>query len=578
MKRFYLQILFLCLGICAFAQSPVFEITGPSNIAGRLTYGTSVGGTSAGVTYPAWGYTLKSKKDVVSGEVAIALDSTQTDSIKILEGCNAISSKVKGKFALIRRGTCNGDIKVFTAQKAGAIGVIYYIRETDPQAVFNLLGVDTAQTKSITIPVFIITYSDAQKIVKSIGGGNKVSVRYRYPTFGYATSSLHYATPLKESQPYNLVINTPKFVKPDSLTTGDSIAKVTVTITDPTKAKIVIPVSSGVVYNFTEKDSLRQSVSNTYNPKKIGKYFVNYSNDKNTEIFTDSFVITNYTFAQDNLGPSEGAVYTDSATFVKGNLINDAGHFINTGGSPDKATHMMFAIDNPKDIPVGDAFTLQVFKFSQALFDKLGNGLSYDDLTASTTATYKMTGKETTDSLLVAEFKTPIDLVDSSDYLIMVRYDGSSSGNTKAPAYSIAGRTGYAYFSDLLYQYDGSKGNTFYTGYTTRYAQKIRLAMAGFKPGTIDTKTLEAWVENQVTVFPNPVATQLTLNFDLQTLNPTVDYLITSVEGLEVKAGQFKNVQTGTQSVNVSDLANGLYFVRLLGTDGWRTKAFVVTK
>jgi len=577
MKKFYLHILLLCFSAVAFAQTPIFEITSPSAIAGSLGYGTSVGGTSAGVTYPAWGYQLKSKQDFVAGEVAIAMDTTQTDSTKTLEGCNAIGSKVKGKFALIRRGTCNGDIKVFTAQKAGAIGVIYYLRETDAQTVFNLLGVDTAQTKTINIPVFIITYADAQKIVKSIGAANKVTVRYRYPTFGTATSSLHYATPYKESQPYNLVIQTPKFLKSE-VTPTDSLPRVAITITEPGGAIVKPTVSSAVVYNFTAKDSLRQFVSGLYNPKKVGKYKIAYSNDKNTEVFQDSFVLTNYTFAQDNLGPSEGAVYLDSASFVKGNLINDAGHFINSGGSPDKATHIMFAIDNPKDIPVGDAFVLQLFKFSQALFDKLGNGLTYDDLTAVATATYKMTGKETPDSLLVTELKTPVDLVDSSDYLVMVRYDGSGSGNTKAPAYSIAGRTGYAYFTDLLYQYDGTKANTFYTGYSARYAQKIRLAMAGYKPGALDTKTTEAWAENQVTVFPNPVNTQLTLNFNLQTLNPTVDYLITSVEGLEIKAGQFKNVQTGTQTINVSEFANGLYFVRLLGTDGWRTKAFVVTK
>ena len=50
------------------------------------------------------------------------------------------------------------------------------------------------------------------------------------------------------------------------------------------------------------------------------------------------------------------------------------------------------------------------------------------------------------------------------------------------------------------------------------------------------------------------------------------------MDGVEIKAGQFKNVQTETQTVNVGELANGLYFVRLLGTVGWRSKAFVVAK
>ena len=585
MKRFYLQILSLCLCVSAFAQTPILEITTPASIATSLTYGTTPSPAQATATSPSWGYQLKSLADFVAGDVAIAIDSTMTDSTKRLENCTltGTASNVKGKYALIRRGTCSFSPKALDAVKAGAIGVIIYSQETNASQVINMSAADTASANGVKVPTFSISYVDAQKMVKAITAGTKVSVNYRYSTFYRPSSYYQYATPLKEIISVVPQVSISKYLKP--------VAPDTVQYR--TQLKIVEPdgkaVNFGLAYGIIGTDpnqsdtSARRFNFPVYTPTKIGKYQLSYGNNKNNDILQDSFVVTNYTFSQDNFVPESGAVFEDSISFVKGNLANDAGHFFTTGVGAHKATHGVFSIKNPKSIPVGDVFNVVLYEFNDGnLYNKIYDNpqtLSYSDMTSIGAGTYKMTGKETPDSLLTVEFKTPLTLKDTFTYLLMVQYDGSISGNTTAPAYTIAGRSsGSAYFlTDFLFTYSGTK-NQFYTGYTNRYAQVMRLAMAGFKPGTIDTKTIEAWAENQVTVFPNPVAMQLTLNFDLQTLNPTVDYLITSVEGLEMKAGQFKNVQTGTQSVNVSDLANGLYFVRLLGTDGWRTKAFVVTK
>jgi|GEM_PF-720717 len=586
MKRFYLQTLLLFLSVSVFSQTPILEVTAPSSIAGNLFFGQNITSVNATTTSPAWGYQLKSLVDNVSGDLVIATDSTLTDSTKRLENCTVkgTSSNVKGKYALIARGTCTFSLKAYNAQKAGAIGVIVYSQATAAVQVANLPAGDSAA--AVTIPVFLISYSDGQKLIKAVNAG-KVSVNYRYPTLYGQSTRYNYATPIKEvSTLQGININASKNFK---LVAGDTAQL-------RTQFKIIEPdgkvLNSALTYGTVGTDpntsdtTVRNFVFPNYTPTKIGTYKINVTNNKNSDLFVDSFAITNYTFAQDQFQSFGDYVGLTKVGFANSNLILDVGHIFYTGVSTDKATHAIFAINNPDSIPAGDVFTISIYEMTSALLSKLSNAtLTYDDLTSATTGInqYVMKSKQKPDSLLTVEFKNPVALNDNSAYMVMVRYDGTAnSGNTRSPLYSVGGYNPSSFgLDDAIYLFNtNAKQNTFFPGWggTPQLKNVVRLAMAGFKPGTIDTKTLEAWAENQVTVFPNPVTTQLTLNFDLQTLNPSIDYLITNVEGIEVKAGQFKNVQTGTQSLNVSNFANGLYFIRLLGSDGWRTKAFVVTK
>ncbi len=583
MKKFLFQILFLTISTWAFTQNAVLVINAPNGIAGNLTYGTS-GSTT---TTPDWGFHIKAKKDSVNADVAIAIDSTLTDSTKKLENCtlNGTSKSVKGKYALIRRGTCGFSAKAVDAFKAGAAGVIIYSQETAATQVPGMALTNLGDTIVNKIPVLSISYNDAQKIIKQINAGVKVNITYKISDYYFYASQLNYATPLKETSQYQFGISTSKLIQNSPTDNVPQTIKVKVVEPD---GKIVSSsaVSGSLYYSQSASDTLRDFSNNMplYLPTKIGKYQVTYSNSKTSEVFSDSFVVTNYIFAQDKLGVVDGAPGIDTTTFIKGNLVFNVGHFFYNGVSADKATHGIFAIANPTDFPKGEIFNFSVYEATGVIQSKFNNGtLTYDDLNSSIAGggSYTFTGKERfADSLLTVEFKKPIVLNDTSLYLVMAEYDGSLSGNqSHPPFYSASGLShgGVYYLSDVVYTL-GTTTNVFYGGWRGNTSNIVRLAMAGFKPGTIDTKTLEAWAENQVTVFPNPVSNQLTLNFDLQNLNPTVDYLITNVEGLEIKAGQFKNVQTGTQTINVSNFTNGLYFVRLLGTDGWRTKTFVVAK
>ncbi|MDY7227082.1 myxosortase-dependent M36 family metallopeptidase [Hyalangium rubrum] len=90
----------------------------------------------------------------VTGAVARGQDSTGN----IDDGCQAITTDVVGKIAVIERGNCNANVKVKNAQVAGAVGVI--IAHNLPGAPPALTGTDA----TITIPSLSMSQGDANRI------------------------------------------------------------------------------------------------------------------------------------------------------------------------------------------------------------------------------------------------------------------------------------------------------------------------------------------------------------------------------------------------------------------------------
>ena len=84
-----------------------FRVFSPMAVAGNYAYGTASYGPALTTTN-------------FNGTVVLGTDSVGTPG----DGCEAITSDVNGKIALIDRGVCGFTIKVKNAQNAGAIGVI----------------------------------------------------------------------------------------------------------------------------------------------------------------------------------------------------------------------------------------------------------------------------------------------------------------------------------------------------------------------------------------------------------------------------------------------------------------------
>ena len=554
------KLLILCLAFIAgnlLSAQQTVTINAPASIAGPI------------VSVAAADFDFKlAPGQKITGDIVIGIDSTVSDSTSRLIGCNKISNNVTGKIVLIRRGTCNFYTKVINAQVAGAIGVLVYVRSGETP--FQTGKTDTA---AIKIPFAMIGYEDAQKMVKAVNAGTTTTVTFAIPSLYNPSTTYNYVSPLKDSVPVPLIVTM-------SNTTTTPYLKVLV------KANIKSPsgilyITSGTIDTVAAKNNMGVATAPLFYPKEKGIYTVAYSNSVNTDTLFDSFIVSDYIYAQDNLKPS-GFTATDSATFLNSGLVFDVGHFFQSGSQATTVTHLGFAIHNWADIPKKDTFGMQLVLFPDDYFNNYDK-LDYNTIKATTKALqgYKITGLEKADSMVYVELKTPVKLLNDTTYAVIARYDGSGSANTKQPQYTSAGaRVENRIFQDLIYGYNPTtQANQFYARWSTSDKNTVRAYTIGFKPLVSGASDLPAWEENQVTVFPNPISNNiLSLQFNLSQNNKEVELFITDQIGRLVTQSKLTNVQKGVQEVNIGNLANGTYFVTIYGTDGWRTKLFQVVK
>ena len=557
MKKLYILCLAFLAANILFAQQTV-TINAPASIAGPIV----------GVAAADFEFKLTPGQKI-TGNVAIGIDSTVTDSTMRLIGCNKISNNVAGKIVLIRRGTCNFYNKVINAQTAGAIGILVYVRLGETP--FQTGKTDTA---AIKIPFAMIGYEDAQKMVKAINAGTITTVTFAIPSLYNSSTTYNYVSPLKDSVPVPLIVTM-------SNTTTTPYLKVLVKANVKSPSGILF-ITTGTIDTVKAQNNFGVATVPLFYPKEKGTYTVAYSNSVNTDTLFDSFIISDYIYAQDNLKPT-GYTSTDSATFLNSGLVFDVGHFFQSGSAATTITHLGFAIHNWADIPKKDTFGMQLALFPDDYFNNYDK-LDYNTIKATTKALqgYKITGFEKPDSMVYLELKTPVKLLNDTTYAVIVRYDGSGSANTKQPQYtSTAPRVENRIFQDLIYGYNPTtQANQFYARWSTSEKNTVRAYTIGFiPPKTSGINDLAAWEENQVTVFPNPISTNiLSLQFNLSQNNKEVNLYITDQIGRLITQSKLTNVQKGVQEVNIGNLANGTYFVTVYGTDGWRTKLFQVVK
>lgn len=105
----------------------------------------------------------------LSMQAVLANDATAPTS----DGCQALTTNVAGKIAVLDRGTCTFKVKALNAQNAGAVGVLL-INSTSP--MLNTLADDTAVTTAITIPTQMVTQADGATLRTALGAAT-VTVR-----------------------------------------------------------------------------------------------------------------------------------------------------------------------------------------------------------------------------------------------------------------------------------------------------------------------------------------------------------------------------------------------------------------
>lgn len=127
----------------------ILQVTAPSSVVGAIEAGTA-----------AFGPAVTSAP--VSGQVVVVNDGTSTATF----GCkDLLNTNLQGKIALIDRGTCFFNDKVYNAQKKGAIACIVCNFEDN---TINMAAA-SAVANLVTIPSVFIKKSDCDRIRAAAG-------------------------------------------------------------------------------------------------------------------------------------------------------------------------------------------------------------------------------------------------------------------------------------------------------------------------------------------------------------------------------------------------------------------------
>ncbi len=506
-----------------------------------------------------------------------------TDSL--LCDSNMVANDLTGKIALIRRGICNFSLKAWNAQQAGAVGVLIANWVPEGQTIDGvnggLLGMSAGiNAELVTIPTAFITLESGAEIHERIDAGIPVIASFTVRAFGAPRTAYTYQTPVEAIKQLTNVGVT--FLNIDASSSLPSV-NINAAFTDP----------NGQVSTLTEtlNDVPPLSVNNvvftdSYTPSAVGTYNVKFTNSLTADEIEQSFIITDdHTLAHDNgnlITNTNGTLENDSAGFLLSGLRFDIGNIYRTGSNPITATHVTFVLGNHTELYTGEPGA-DILKIRIYNADPDGNGsvpypatfpasVGYLGLNESggpmiplVTTEYIISETDQDFQFTTVELPNPLTLAANKIYLVTVEYNGTEAATGIPPKFAFggdarpAGEVSSIIFDDSLQM----------AGYNVNYF--LRLNLDGF--GTDTKNPLD---DHKVTISPVPASKAVNLELSLDNVAAEVNVNIYDFTGRIVSTRTLENVQKGRFGFDVSQMANGSYFMAIHTPEGFRSKKFQV--
>ncbi len=567
MKLLNLLFIFFTISVASLSAQNSYNanINSPASLAGKL--GNSRADWTNNVL--PFGQTVTANLAIVNSGI-----SPTNDSINA-QGCDTLINvaQISGKIALIRRGVCQFGFKALMAQNAGAVAVIIVNvstvdNPTNGGEPFNPAeGTDGA---SVTIPVLMVSNSVGQDIIAAVKSGVAVNVTINRPPFFNQTGPFAYVTPLSQADTMGFI--SVRIANP----TPNAQTNITATaiITDPQGIKTLLTATLPVLPSLADSAVVFPA---TYKPSKKGLHKIEYlSSTFPNDTLRTEFKIGDYTFALDGGITSNAGIGPAAATFQTALYRYDAGSLYRTGTTAGVAVGATFGIANIKDIPVGETFQIRVYDMDPTGIGNIAfsaTNLTYDGYTLEGGIDLVTTSQDTVNNKLFnVTFDQPIPLKPRGEYLVVVKYDGAVNGSTVAPSFS-AGKT-------LSFPYTNSETHIvildrMYTGFAGSSNAIVRMNMQGFVTANEEVVKAETL---KMTVQPNPATNFVAVSYELQTAG-NVELTLFNVNGQAVKSLKESNrMDAGlhTASFDVSDLAKGVYFVKINNNNKVAVKKVVV--
>jgi len=565
MKKNYFSLLFLLLTTIFAAgtlsaqtdgQGFIFRVNSPVGAAGDYDWSGSID----------WGGAVN---ETLTADVAWAYDGNDS----LMCGGPAVND-LTGKIALIRRGACTFSLKAYHAQQGGAIGfIICNNNAAAPTELVGMLGGDSAS--AVVIPGIFTSYQTCDVIASQIASGQTVNISFLLPTIYNQFGPYSYHTP--QSQVVSMGNIGVNVVNRDTANVAVGV-EVKVDIAEPAggttslSVTLDIPPSTDTAIVFDE-----------YTPVDLGTYTMTYSAPALTaDELTHTFVITDGIFALDNNDFSAtGGLSETEEGFLNAGLQFHMGSFYLSGSNGGIAPYGAFAIHNPEAFatgtPADDEF--QVFLFDA---DPDGDGTvngaaeSYDDFQIVAFGSYQLATDYQADDLILVEFDDPATLKADGQYILSVQYDGGDNGSGISPDFTTTGVTNYPYYNSIVFGSSATAGDPprlYMGGFTSGNNAVIRLLTDEF----VANKDLTKLDDAQVQIFPTVTSGDLNVALSLNQLSD-VKMRIFDMNSRLMNAVSFDGVKEETLNLNVSNLANGMYFLAVETANGYRALKFVVEK
>lgn len=555
-----INMLLLLLFVLGGVQASFAQGNQNSNFQFQIT----IDGVSSVFDLGACGFGYAAFGAPVDNDVCGTIEWTK-DSL----ACGAVQpASAPGKWALIRRGTCEFGLKCLNAEQAGYAGAIvvnhYANTADDGCSVINMAA--GASGDQVTIPCIFVGRAIGETIDAALAQGKTVETCFVTPRMYDAFGAFSYITPVSQVIPMDGV--GARFLNRSDFPMTDVEIKVDLLDSDGN----LLSSATGTIPTAEPATPVFSYVSPITPPAQKGVYTLVYSNNKYTEprdTIRRKFEIGDFTFAGDNPNRAiVGGIWVTDDDFAS-DFIVQSGALYFTGDNGGKAKFITFGLNNGDALFTGDPSADQVLVFLyDADADDNGevdyNG-SFDDLIPVATGIYTLTGSEVNDKLIDVELEDLlsgdplVDLKPNHVYYASFYYSGLEAGLGICPRFSASSRELYLNFPTTPLRIAG--GN--FTGWATAtYVQRLQLD--GYSSTTKPANKLDAAKFN---VTPNPASDFVNVNINLAANNSKVEVTLRDVMGRPVEMQNLSNFREGRVQFNANRLPAGYYFVSIFTSD-----------
>jgi Secretion system C-terminal sorting domain len=184
--------------------------------------------------------------------------------------------------------------------------------------------------------------------------------------------------------------------------------------------------------------------------------------------------------------------------------------------------------------------------------------------------------------------------LDTGTYLYMIEYnpvnlvgDGlfiasSTTYNYSATKYVVDSLLRITRLQDILGGFSTNKDDWSTAGFTGGSKPLARLNIFPSSPSSSGCILSNADIlsdENKLSLYPNPVvADEISVTINITKLSKNASLEIYDITGKYMSGMKITNVKNNNYTMNVNDLANGTYFVKLTTEEGHKTAQFSVQK